>query len=90
MHEPFLVSLLVRVHFLTDIFLAIFEQAINALGDLAGGGDDRFGATRARSDAAIESAQGVVRMGTALGSHAQRFGRAIAAAANVAAFDLAA
>jgi hypothetical protein len=82
-------AIFISVHLLTDISFTVLEQAINAFGDLAGGGHDRFGSAAARLDAAIKGAQGILGVMTALAGQAKGAGGTILPAADTSAFDLA-
>src|SRR5262249_1392040 len=90
LHQAQLIRLLVGLFALTYVLLAVLEQAVDALGNLAGGGDHGFGAAAAALDAAIEGAQGIVGVMTTLRRHPQRAGHTVGSTSRPALEDLAA
>src|SRR6516165_215402 len=90
LHQPQLICLLVGLLALAYVLLAELQHAVDALGDLAGGGDDGLGAAVAALNAAIEGAHGILGAMTTLRRHPQGAGHAIGPTPRATPEDLAA
>src|SRR6516225_1766137 len=90
LHQPQLICLLVGLLALPHVLLAELQHAVDALGDLAGGGDDRLGAAAAALDTAIEGTESVLGAMTTLRRHPQGAGHAVGTTSGTTLEDLAA
>src|SRR5262249_54099673 len=90
LHQPRLIRLLVSFLALPHVLLAELHHAVDSLGDLTGGGDDRLGAASAALDKAIEGAEGVLGAMTPLRPHPQGAGHAVSTPPGATLEDLAA